>query len=200
VIVVMAGLVVVGLLLAIWGLWGAFTKEARPGLNVPSVTISDSPASAPAGETTVASAAPVAIAAVVPLDPFGDQTEHPETASLAVDHDPSTSWRSEGYGTAAFGGGKKGVGLDLGLGSQQTVHTVTIDAPGTGGIVEIHGLAADGKSPAASVLGTATMSGGRTVVTLSQPLTTDHVVVWFTAVTRQPGGDYHLVISEVSLS
>ncbi len=200
VIIVMAGLVVVGLLLAIWGLWGAFTKEARPGLSVPSVTISDGTASAPAAGTTVASAAPVVIAAVVPLDPFGDRTEHPETAALAIDHDPSTSWRSEGYGSAAFGGGKKGVGLDLGLGSQQTVHTVTIDAPGTGGTVEIHGLAADGKSAAASVLGTATMSGGRTVVTLSQPLTTDHVVMWFTAVTRQPGGDYRLVISEVSLS
>jgi len=143
---------------------------------------------------------PITIASVLPLDPFGDLSEHPESAAMAIDHDPSTSWRSEGYGSAAFGGRKKGLGLDLALGSRQTVRTVTVDAQGTGGTLEIHGLAADQKSAAASVLGAATMTDGRTVVTLTQPLTTDHIVVWFTAVTRQAGGEYKLVISEVSLS
>jgi eukaryotic-like serine/threonine-protein kinase len=201
VIIAMTGLVVLGLLLAIWGLWGAFAKQAQPGLSVPTLTISDGVS--PAGPTVAgsgAAAGPVTIASVLPLDPFGDQREHPETAAQAIDHNPGTSWRSEGYGSAAFGGRKKGLGLDLDLGSRQVVHAVTIDAPGTGGTVEIRGLAADQKSAAATVLGSATMNDGRTVVTLTQPLTTDHVVVWFTAVTRQAGGDYHVVISEVSLS
>jgi serine/threonine protein kinase len=45
------------------------------------------------------------------FDPLGDNDEHNEQASLALDGDPATFWRTESYATSAFGQIKGGVGL-----------------------------------------------------------------------------------------
>jgi hypothetical protein len=49
-------------------------------------------------------------------DPFGDRSENASTAPLAIDGDPETAWRSEGYRYPDGGLNKPGVGLVFDLG------------------------------------------------------------------------------------
>lgn len=49
--------------------------------------------------------------AVEVIDPFGDRSENDSTAPLAIDGDPNTAWRSEGYRYPDGGMNKPGIGL-----------------------------------------------------------------------------------------
>ena len=44
-------------------------------------------------------------------DPEGDEREHPESARLAIDDNPSTEWRTEQYRGGTFPSDKRGVGI-----------------------------------------------------------------------------------------
>ena len=67
---------------------------------------------APAPEVTTLSpsAAAPRVAAIRALDPEGDNDEDTRRSPRAVDGDPSTTWRSQSYNSAEFGGLKTGVG------------------------------------------------------------------------------------------
>jgi predicted Ser/Thr protein kinase len=69
----------------------------------------------------------VTIAHARDFDPQGrDRSEHPESASLAIDGESSTAWMTDHYDTAAFGSLKSGLGLWLDLGRTVPVRRVTI--------------------------------------------------------------------------
>lgn len=63
------------------------------------------------------------------FDPLGDQEEHSEDVSAAVDGDPGTYWSTESYDA---GLGKAGVGLLFDLGQSRAVKAavITSDTPG----------------------------------------------------------------------
>ncbi len=83
------------------------------------------------------------------FDPEGGDGEHPEQVGFAIDGNASTSWSTESYGSADFGGGKDGVGLRLELADTAEVSTVDVDANGSGWNAQIY--VAD--SPADSLAG-----------------------------------------------
>ena len=86
-----------------------------------------------APETTI----PVVLAS--DFDPEGDQAEHPEEASRAIDDDrTSSSWTTETYQTNSFGL-KSGVGLILDAGDEVTAKAIELSTPTPGWSLEIYG-------------------------------------------------------------
>ena len=97
----------------------------------------DPPAETPPAEATAAT-----ITRSIDFDPSGDGEEHPEEAQAgnAFDGDTSTSWSSESYNSAEWGGlpDKTGVGLILELDEAGPVRTVEFDTPLSGWQAEVY--------------------------------------------------------------
>ncbi len=132
----------------------------------------------------------VEIAEVRALDPFGDVTENDELLPLAVDGDPATAWASSTYRSAALGGLKRGVGVDLALAAEVPVTEVELLVGGGGGTVEVR-TSPDGGFDASEVVGAAEVgdgAGGPVVVALPEGTRTSHVVLWFTTLPATPDG------------
>jgi serine/threonine-protein kinase len=72
------------------------------------------------------------------FDPEGDGTEHPERVDAATDGDPSTTWITERYDSAGFGGLKSGVGLRLDLAEAADVSSVEIDTAEGGWSAQVY--------------------------------------------------------------
>ncbi len=88
----------------------------------------DGEQSSPSSPATSGPAAPIAGVTATDLDPQGDPPEeNPELTGLAVDGDPSTSWRTMTY-LQNFGPGglKSGAGLVLDLGAEHDVASVDL--------------------------------------------------------------------------
>jgi serine/threonine kinase PknH len=127
------------------------------------------------------------------FDPFGDPPEeNPDSAALAVDGKPGTSWPTQTYKENLGPGGlKSGVGLLLDLGSEQDVSRVTVTFAGGTVQAELR-TAPDGDAPTqldqveVAASGTAT---GRTLdLKPDEPVRARYVVVWLTSLPRVQGG------------
>jgi hypothetical protein len=68
----------------------------------------------------------------------GDDQENQETAGLAVDGDPNTAWRTEGYNDRDITLLKPGVGLVIELASVKELAELQIDSPTNGWQAEIY--------------------------------------------------------------
>ena len=89
------------------------------------------------GGGPAAAGATVEVAGVTSFDPDGDGDEHSDTAPLAVDGDPATSWGAEDYESSLASLGKSGIGLVFDLGSPQDVAAVEIATSTPGFAFEI---------------------------------------------------------------
>jgi eukaryotic-like serine/threonine-protein kinase len=76
----------------------------------------------------------VAIASTIDFDPSGDASEHPEEAQAGntFDGDAATSWSSETYSSAEWGGLKPGVGLIVELQEPGDLRALEFDTPLSG--------------------------------------------------------------------
>ena len=166
----------------------------------PSASASASAAAPSASSSAPAVSAAVAIASGQSIDPppKGDDNEHPELAPRAIDGDPGTSWSSRTYSKPTFGSLKPGVGYGVNLAAPALVTTVTLQVNGTGGRVELR--ATDPSTPTTGpVLAESTLSAN-TVLTLSTPTQTQHLVLWFTALPQTADGSNRIELAEVSVS
>jgi serine/threonine-protein kinase len=75
----------------------------------------------------------VQVEAVADFDPYGDQTEHPESVSAAADRDPASFWTTEQYRSFE----KQGVGIVLDAGSRVALSRIVLvtDTPGFTAII-----------------------------------------------------------------
>jgi hypothetical protein len=172
------------------------------GAPTPRATASGTPspaASTPSPTGAGPAATPVTVAAAQAIDPQGDDNEYNELAARAIDGDPSTSWRSERYDSATFGGVKKGVGLALDLGDPSVVRQVTLDVPGSDGVVEVR--AADTPDVgASSVLARGRIEGsGKVVLSIRRAASTRYLLVWFTRVPQQQSGENRVLVDEIDV-
>lgn len=163
--------------------------EPAPG----STSDEAGPDSEPEGSGAVA--APV-VSGVRALDPQGDGSENDDQAGNAADGDPSTSWTSENYTTAALGNLKDGVGVVIDLETAAAVEEVDLEVAGVGGEVEIR-TSPDGAFEGSTVIAQGP-AGGATTLTVDPPTTTSHVIVWFTRLPSAAGG-FTADLSEVTL-
>lgn len=85
-----------------------------------------------------------AAAAIVPVttadafDPAGDGEENGHDAPLAVDGDPATAWRSEGYDNRDITLLKPGFGLVLQLESVKQLTSIEVDSPNEGWKAQVY--------------------------------------------------------------
>ncbi|MFP5346946.1 MAG: hypothetical protein ACLGIA_07960 [Actinomycetes bacterium] len=201
VMAVIAGVLVVGLALAVHSL-SSLRGDVTAATLTPTPTATPSAASpAPPQQSAPAEQAPApqppAIASVSTLDPQGGDGENDPTAPLAIDGDPQTSWDSSTYRTADFGGLKNGVGLVVHLAQPATVSKVTLGINGTGGAFEVRAAPGAGLG-GSTVVGTGTATGQPVEVALAQPVETQYLVIWFTQLPTTNNG-YRVELTNVQV-
>jgi serine/threonine-protein kinase len=141
---------------------------------------------------------PPDVVRAVDFDPGGDGSEHPESVDAAFDEDGSTSWTTERYNSADFGGIKDGVGLRLDLAQQSDVSVVEIDTAEGGWSAAIY--VAD--APADTIegwgfpAGSIDDAGDDASITLESAASGSTVLVWFT----QLPSSGRIVVDEVRLA
>ncbi|HKG51248.1 MAG TPA: hypothetical protein VKB14_12475 [Actinomycetales bacterium] len=169
-------------------------SPATPTSSAPTPSDSATPSSSP---TPSASPTSLDVRGATGLDPQGDGEERSSAADQAVDKDPDTSWTSETYRTARFGGLKKGVGLRLDLDGSQEVHQVELQVGGSGSTVQLR--RADGDSVSDDVLAQQRDASGTVTLKPSSTVRADELVLWFTRA-AQTGGGYRVEVAEVAVS
>jgi len=151
----------------------------------------------------------VALAEAADYDPQGDESEDPETVSLAVDGDPtSTAWGSEHYDSEDFAGTKSGpnpgVGLYVVSKATTTPAEMVIQSPSPGWDAQIY--AAPSGPPAelsewGEPVGEVTDAQKNEEVELHLGSPAKYFLIWFTraAPSQEQEGRYQVEISDVKL-
>ncbi|WP_269142622.1 murein biosynthesis integral membrane protein MurJ [Georgenia yuyongxinii] len=155
-----------------------FAPPAPVSLPEPSAAATPTTSAAPSPAPSTAAPATVApvVASLVPVDPQGDGAENPTLTPLALDGDTATWWRSRSYVNPAYGM-KEGIGLAVSLAQRTQVSRVEIDLHGTGGLVQVRSTT-PGAPTGGPVLAEGEMGPG-TVLTFTEPVETDSLVLWF---------------------
>ncbi len=160
------------------------------------------PTARPSASGSPSAAAPAALlpvsAAAFGPDGVADG-DNPQSAPLAIDGKPSTSWHTSWYASAHFGGLKTGTGLLLDMGSPVTITGVRITLG--------HARGADlevrvGDAPTlASLLPVARATGASRLVWLpiARPETARYLLLWFTALPRDSAGTFEVFVYDVSV-
>jgi putative peptidoglycan lipid II flippase len=153
----------------------------------------------PSTGASSAPAKPVTIAGVSDFDPLGDGSENGETASLAVDDDPSTAWRTSTY-YDPLEQQKDGVGLLVDLGEPTEVSQVDVTFIGTPTSFEIlaakDGASAPTTDEGLTRVGKLDNASTQAEVTLDQPVTTQYLVLWLTEL-PPVGGDFRGQVADI---
>ena len=198
VVLVMGAFVVAGL---VWGLdrFQNTDDVAAPAPPVVTETLQPSaaPSAAPAPAPSVDAPQLVSPAGVQALDPQGDGEENDQDAPRAIDGDPATSWQTQGYNSQDFGRLKTGVGLAFDLGAPADIGSITVTAPGVDGSYEVRAATGPGFD-GSTVIATGQTGDAPSVLAPETPVTTQFLLVWFTAL-PQVEGDWRGVVSEVQV-
>jgi hypothetical protein len=206
VIIAVAVVVVLVLLVAVISVRDLFSGDGADtagggATSSPTPATSAGPSSPTAGTqptTPAAGATGPRIAAIRAIDPEGDNDEDTKRSPRAVDGDPDTTWRSQAYRSAAFGGLKDGVGLAIRLEQPAVLHGVQLDIAGEGGSLEVRvGPSAD--VTASKVVASADLTGEGTSVNVTGAAPGQYVILWFTSLPKD-GGKFRIEVSEVRLT
>ncbi|WP_432572264.1 hypothetical protein [Kineococcus sp. SYSU DK005] len=204
VLALVGGILALGLVLALWQLRGVLgggggeepaaapVATSAPSSAAPAPT---TPAPAPPPAPTAAAPAPVPVAGARAVDPEGDGSEGGDPGA-ALDGDPATTWRSEGYASASFGGLKSGVGLVLDLGADVDVTSVELTGGGTGGAVELRSTPGGANPLDGSAVLAQAPAGGAQVLAPPAPARTRQLLLWFTQA-ADVDGESRVVVGDV---
>ncbi|WP_426564225.1 protein kinase family protein [Angustibacter sp. McL0619] len=202
ILALMGGFIVVFLLLAYCGLRGlgdhSFIPSKQSSGSAATESATPSPTSPTEGSTPstpTGGSGPFPVVAAGGFDPQGDGSEKDSIAGQAVDGKASTSWTSDTYKSAAFGGLKKGVGLQLDLGGEKDVSQVRVALGADGGSLELHTMDGD---QLGKLIASAPDASGTVTLKPTSPVRTASLVVWFTSLPPADGG-YRAVVNEVTV-
>jgi hypothetical protein len=132
---------------------------------------------------------PVAVNEIQDYDPEGDETENPDTLSNMIDGKDGTSWTTELYRSAEFGGLKSGVGFDFTLEEAATIIEIVSPVEGWKGE-----LLQNIESGTAARL--ATLDGdANQIITLRETITSGRM--WFTELAKLTEDRWGVEISEL---
>lgn len=205
---VILGVVGAGLLLAtaaavpvLWNTIPDSTSAAPPRTASPA-TSAPTTTSAPAAPTTTVAAtpgAPLAFSGITGFDPDGDGSENESQAPRAIDGDPTTAWRSEGYRSAeAVGEGKPGVGLVAQLENASTVNGVRVTTVNAGHTLTVYTNTQPSLEGAVEVGGLTDAPAGENDVQAQEAVPdVVYVIVFVTGLPEENDGRYRASIAEV---
>ena len=132
-------------------------------------------------------------------DPYGDGSENPTLAKLAIDGNPETAWVTSPYYSNTLGK-KSGVGLLIDLGKPTKVASVkvTFTSAGHSGTAFLSNTDKPDLTKA-EVLGTVSNSNKAERFSPAQPITGQYLLIWLTKVPRAFNGSYVGGIAEVRI-
>jgi hypothetical protein len=150
---------------------------------------------------SAASAVPLTPVSASAFGPGGTGTgDDSQQASLAIDGNGSTSWKTDWYATANFGGLQPGTGLLLDMGKQVTVTSARILlGAAAGGRLQLRA----GNTPTLAdlrIVARAYLPGGPVTVPVGSPVKARYLLVWFTRLPSDSSGTYQDTVSNISLS
>jgi len=162
-----------------------------PGGGSPPVKAGNKPTT-PATTTTIL---PVQSAAGFdPLTPPSKDTsdENSQWAHYAIDADPHSSWQSQYYYSATFGGLKQGSGLMLNMGKPVTATSVTVTfGPSPGADVQLlvgnSATLSAANQASMTQVASATSPTGSYTFSIAKPHPGRFLVIWFTRLPPKPG-------------
>ena len=131
------------------------------------------------------------------FDPQGDGRENGTRAPRVFDGNPETAWQSEGYGSAALGGLKQGVGVVVDLGPNVAARSITLTLGNTAD-VEVY-VAGDKSLSGATKVGEKASASGDVTFPVKAGTQGQYVIVWFTRLTQDDNGRYRAVLGEVEV-
>lgn len=170
-----------------------------PAINVAAPTataapVAPPPNSSPAGKPKIGAA--VVPGGVTVYHPGGD-ADNTSRAGKTVDGDPGTFWRTDQY-SQQFPAIRQGVGLAASFPGPINLAKVTIAADSPGTVVELRlADSADADLASTRLVGTATLNGPTTDITLDQPQPARYVIVWITQLGHN-GAKYQSQINEMT--
>jgi transcriptional regulator with XRE-family HTH domain len=159
----------------------------------PQPSASVSPSAVVQGQLLV----PVSAAAFGPGG--AGQGDNPGLARQAIDHSMRTAWQTDWYATATFGGLQAGTGLLIDMGRPVTISAVTLSLGvvhgasiqlRTGDTTSLSGL-----PPQAEVTG----AGGTEQLSLTSPVQTRYLLIWFTKLPSDSAGTFQASLSNVAV-
>lgn len=158
------------------------TPSGAPTLVVPK----PGDPSASSGQTQAPPAGPIQAAGVQVFNVKGDP-DNPNRVNRAIDGNPESSWKTFDY-SQPFPALKDGVGLVVAFAEPVTLAAVQVDSPSAGSVVEIR-TAPSGEAGLAgsTVLGSGTLTAGRTEIQLNAAPPTQRVLIWITTLSTVNG-------------
>jgi protein kinase-like protein len=133
------------------------------------------------------------------FDPQGrDGTEQRGSVPNAYDGDPTTAWNTDGYGSAAFGGLKKGVGLLVDLGTPTRLASVQVGLVAAGADVELRSSDTAGDTADAFTVADR-QADAKQVATLtpSSARPARYWLIWFTSLPKGDRGRFRDGVAEL---
>lgn len=132
------------------------------------------------------------------FDPQGDGRENGTRAPRVFDGNPETAWQSEGYGSAALGGLKQGVGVVVDLGPNVAARSITLTLGNTAD-VQVY-IGGDKTLSGAAKVGEKASASGKVTFPVKAGTAGQYVIVWFTRLTQDDNGRYRAVLGEVEVT
>lgn len=136
------------------------------------------------------------------LDPLGDGTENPETASLATDGDVGTAWTTSSYYTE-LSDQKAGVGLLLDLGRPHQVDSVELRLTADPTSLELYAAPAGDPAPGGveslDVVADARDATGTVTLRPPEGTSTQYLVVWLTDLPAVDDGVWRGTLPEITV-
>jgi transcriptional regulator with XRE-family HTH domain len=154
---------------------------------------------ATAGTTAGAAATlPLPVASAAAFGPHGTADgDNQAQAGEALSGQASSSWPTQWYATAKFGGLKSGTGLLLDLGSTASVSSVKLVlSPAPGATVQLR-VGSRASLADLRTAKTARGAGGTVRLTFTVPVRTRYLLIWFTQLAPDGAGHYAETVSHV---
>jgi len=176
--------------------------SAAPSTASPSV----SPAPSPTTATASPSASPVAVVArtlkpvgVTAVGPGGATGDDAGAADFVIDGSMSTSWQTDWYDTAGFGGLQTGTGLLIDMGRTVTITSVQVTlGPQAGNDLEVR-VGDSSKVSYLATVATEAGAGGTIELKLASPAHARYVLIWFTKLAPDGSGTYQAKVYNVGV-
>jgi serine/threonine protein kinase len=182
------------------------TTTSADGSSDSGVVVDDPSAETDATSTTSNTTATTTVAPFIDgrrtigFDPLGDNDEHNEASSRAVDGDPSTFWYTQSYTTRQFGNIKEGVGLIVEFEEPQPISRLRVSTSRVGWAARVY----EADEPAGSLDGWGEAIGGFADLEQTDELdvpdiSVTAVLLWITDVGVDPGQtpeDYDAQVAE----
>ncbi|MDT0212605.1 protein kinase family protein [Rothia sp. ARF10] len=198
---IVAGFLVLALIVGIIGVMkiGSNTDLDFGGVPTKSPTTSATPSGTPSpgASASAGGGEKLQILAADGFDPQGDGRENGTRAPRVFDGNPETAWQSEGYGSAALGGLKQGVGVVVDLGPNVAARSITLTLGNTAD-VEVY-IGADKTLSGAAKVGAKASASGNVTFPVKAGTAGQYVIVWFTKLTQDDNGRYRAVLGEVEV-